>query len=237
MDKENVILKINKYGKIGRIVTNIMLVLLAFVLVATIISAISLKIIPSDLITVNIGTQAECILNPSIDGNEASAEEINKMVSMINEGNIKSGLNLGVVSLKFDSASVVDGKIIAKSGETINNVSLSSIGTVLFLAAFTVALTFISVLFGKMLCKAFEKCESPFEDNVITKMRNFAFSLIPWALISSLPENALNAIFGNNLEFSFSLDFNVIFTVLIILALTMVFKYGAILQQESDETL
>ena len=237
ISKESAIAKINKYGKIGKIITRIMMVFVILGAVSTLISAIAMKVMPNDIITLNLGTQAECIINPSATGENISIEDMNMLVDQINNGFIKGGLNLGTVSLQFDNAQVDGDKIVANAGGNTGKVELSNIGNALFFVVFSLILTFISILFGNKLCKAFEKCESPFEENVITRMRHFAFSLIPWALFAEIPEYAINSVFGNNLNTGFDLDMNVVFTVLIILALTIVFKYGAILQQESDETL
>lgn len=238
MNKENAIAKINKYGKIGKIITRIMLIVIGISMFATFISGIALQFLPEDIMTLNIGTQAELTVNPSLVSQDISEDVYDNVIKAVNNSVIKGGLNLGVISLKLDQAKRVDNKIVAYTNADNNGkVSLRKIGIAVLFAAFALVLTFISVIFGNKLCKAFEKCESPFSDDVISKMRKFAFSLIPWALYSSVPKYVVNSVFGNNLDTGISLDMNVIFAVLIILALTIVFKYGAILQKESDETL
>ena len=237
MNKETAISKINKYGKIGRIITIIMLIIIGIGTVGTLAAAIAFKVLPKDLININIGTQAEVTINPSALDTNIDSATLETMAQAINQSTIQAGLNMGTVQVALNEVEIVDNTVIARTNEALGNVSLNSVGNALFLVVVLLILTFISVFFGLKLCKAFEKCASPFEENVITRMRNFAFSLLPWALFSSVPTNVINNIFGNNVKMSFSLDANVIFAVLVILALTSVFKYGAILQQESDETL
>ena len=235
--KETVIKKINKYGKIGKIITIVMLVILGFSLVATLASAILLKNISDDLIDIKVGTQAEVTLNPSAVDPTVDDKKLETLVNAVNENKAEAGLNLGAVSLSFDSAKVVDGKVVCETNEAKGSVSLDKISNILLICVIAFVLSIVSITFAMLLCKAIEKCESPFEDAVINKMRLFAFSLLPWAIFSSVPDYAMNNIFQNNVKINFSLDFNIIFAVLIILALTAVFKYGAYLQKESDETL
>ena len=98
-------------------------------------------------------------------------------------------------------------------------------------------MTLITLFFIGALFKAVGKCQSPFEEDVIKKMRMFAYSLIPWVVFSSISDMASEGIFNNRVKFSLSVNFNMVFVVLMILALTYIFQYGAVLQRESDETL
>lgn len=237
MNKEKAIKNINQYGKIGKIITIVMLCIIGFSLAATLIAAVTLKVLPSDLINLSINSTADVTITPGTIDPNFNPDELNIMADAINNDNLSAGINMGVASFKLDTAEIIGDSLVAHSVGNVGNVSLGKIGTALYFAVIALLLTFISLLFGCFLCKAFEKCTSPFDNKVIKAMRNFAFSLIPWALYSSVPESILNSVFGNKLKMSLDIDFNVVFTVLIILALTIVFKYGAILQQESDETL
>ena len=237
MNKNDAIAKINKYGKIGSVITVVMTVIVSIVMLITLIAAIGLKVIPDDAFNINLGTQAEVIINPSVLDSNADAAVLDEVVNAINNGQVQGGLNLGAVSMKLNTAEVVDNKVVCKTTEGMGVLHLANVGNVLLLVVVSLLLTLISTIFGFRFCKSIEKCETPFEDNVIKKMRYLAYSLLPWAIFSSVPKYAVNNIFNNNLKINFSLDMNIILIVLVILALTVVFKYGAMLQQESDETL
>ncbi len=237
MDKKNAITNINKFGKIGRIVTIIMLILLGISLVATLISAIFLKVVPDDLLALKMSTQSELSVNfKAVDPGFAQSE-MQKIVEGINSSMVKGGLNLGSVKMAFNKASIVDDHLVLSTNAEVGTVSLPKIGTALIFVIISIIISIISTVFGMKLCKAIENCVTPFEANVINKLKYFAYSLIPWALYSSIPESVMNSLFSNNVSISFTLDMNIVFTVLIILALSVIFKYGAMLQQESDETL
>ena len=68
-------------------------------------------------------------------------------------------------------------------------------------------------------------------------MQNLAISLIPWTIVSSVSDSVVASYLQGGLQFQFNLDLSVALVVLIVFILVYIFKYGAILQQESDETL
>ncbi len=238
MNKENAIKRINKYGKIGKILTRIALVLLAILAIGTLIAGFALRSLPDGFIDFKLNNVAEVTIDPTkIEAAPPSEADYNTILEVVNNPSFSSGLNLGAIHFNLDHAEIVDGKIIATSNGNLDSVSFVGLSNALFIVVVAIVLTFISLFFGSKICAAFEKCDSPFDENVIKNMKRFAISLIPWALFSSVPENFLNNTLSNSLQLNMGLDLNVIFAVLVILALTVVFKYGAILQQESDETL
>ena len=74
-------------------------------------------------------------------------------------------------------------------------------------------------------------------ENVIKKMRGFAYSLIPWVILNSTSRSMIDSLLNGKLNVQVSLDITMLIIVLIVLALVYIFQYGAMLQQESDETL
>ena len=97
------------------------------------------------------------------------------------------------------------------------------------------------------VANGFRCCESPFDDEVIHRMSVFAWIILGYSLLSRLLNNVPNII--TELQYnptassvleslrililpSFPLAVS-----LIVLALTKIFRYGAQLQKESDETL
>ena len=68
-------------------------------------------------------------------------------------------------------------------------------------------------------------------------MQNLAYALIPWAFATSFKDAATESLIKGGNDFAWSLDLGVVLVVLVVFLLVYIFKYGAILQQESDETL
>ncbi|MDE6087635.1 MAG: hypothetical protein K2G25_04550, partial [Oscillospiraceae bacterium] len=65
-------------------------------------------------------------------------------------------------------------------------------------------------------------CETPFEENVLKTMKNFGFALIPTGLVC-LSDGGISL--------------TAIVLIIAIIIFTYIFKYGAELQKESDETV
>lgn len=75
------------------------------------------------------------------------------------------------------------------------------------------------------------------KNEAIGLMQKIAISLIPLAVYSAFVDSLLNSIINGKLNFVMDIDILVIMAILLVFLLTFIFKYGAMLQQESDETL
>lgn len=68
-------------------------------------------------------------------------------------------------------------------------------------------------------------------------MKNLAISLIPWVVLSNISDMFLQYIMTGNYNIALSINLKIVLVIVLIFALIYIFKYGAVLQQESDETL
>lgn len=234
--KEHAIQKINQMGKVGGIIITIAKVFCIIGLVLTLIGTIAVGCIPKNFVQLSGGGNATIEIDMSAINQSLSDEDRARINDgeLIREGNVE----LSADGVQFDQMSA-DGNVItmSASGNAKEKISLHDLTYVLVMALVSVAMTVVSLFFAGFLCKAFKECESPFEENVIIKMRNFAYSLIPWVILGSMTESALTSVKSGRFDVNLSIDFTMLVIVLIILALVYIFKYGAILQQESDETL
>lgn len=104
---------------------------------------------------------------------------------------------------------------------------------------------FVVFCFLDTLMKEFRTCGTPFAPGVIRKLSNFAWSLIPMGLLSGfsggevLPARffSVNAFSADGLGKGFTVNISVLLFILVVFALVQIFKYGAELQQQADETL
>lgn len=236
LNKEEAIRRINKYGKIGKILATIGIIVAGIATFVTLVAVIGVNCIPQNLITLTVKGGVEAAIDTNALPPSPSEAELDTIVNAINSKHTNAGVNLGSVKFDLTEAYAENGVIYASSGIGSKAFTLSSLSSLMIASVITSALTIVSLVFGRMLCKAFQMCTTPFEDNVIKKIRYFAFSLIPWALVSNLPEEVANRMFSQGVNIA-NVNMDVIFIVLIVLALSMVFKYGAMLQKESDETL
>lgn len=237
--KENAIRKINKLGKVGYVLSIIVRVFVIIALVGTIIGTIILSIMPKDSVKLAWGGDIRIEVDvPALldkfnipNGDEKVQKEIDKVIE---SGNF----SLNNTDYIFADVSSDNGKVIlnAEAGNP-RIINLSDIRNITIVAVVYLVLFLVTIIFVGKLCKAVRDCRSPFEENVISRITKLAFAMIPWTIADSVSQNLFDVFSGNTSSLNFSVNIGMIITVLVIFALAFVFKYGAALQQESDETL
>ena len=231
--------KINQLGKIGRILSAITIAISIVGIVIMIMCSIVTANTPTNLIDADLngtGTigfkidengkkpkirvgEVELFGVDIMDNNGDVLEEIN-VDEKIGNMNVKMILNKdeekSTEDMEFYSTEV---SLNGKSGFAFNAIIiLICCSLMITLLCFTVSMFFL-----KKLCKALEKCESPFEENVVKKIKAFAISLIPWGVVG-IGLGGISAV-------------GIAVIVIVVLLFSAIFNYGAELQKESDETL
>ena len=141
---------------------------------------------------------------------------------------------------EYESVSVEktdDGVIVnAEADEMefdLRSVSKACLVGIVYLAAVLVMLYFLG-----SLMKEFKRCDTPFSEAVIRKMSNFAWSLVPMAVLSGFSGRInVGSLKALSMDVNYTINLSVVLVILVIFALVQVFKYGAGLQQQADETL
>ena len=207
--KSDVILKINKIGKISSTITLICKIFVCIALVLALFGTIHFlhiyKTHPSNINALVVTSSNYSRLY------SFNAEFIIRLQESLTSGSLSAGSD--------------------------NKITYLDVAGVFFISMLSLTLTLITLFFVGSLCKAFQNCSSPFEENVIKKMQNFAVSLIPWTILTLVTNAVAVGLFSNKFNLNFTIDLDVVLLVLVVLVLVYIFKYGAILQQESDETL
>lgn len=234
--KENIISKINKVGKVSDIILTIFKVITIIAMVGILIATVVFAVMPKDFIKVDLSGSALV---------ELDIKELGVDLSEFDEGEIKntlseeSGEQVEIDGLDYfvDSVDVKDGAIFYNATAQTQTVYLKNL-YILMLAAFVFMLAvYVSLIFAGKMCKALKTCETPFEEKVIKSMQKFGYSLIPWALLTSVVESISDSFISGNIRIGISIDVSLILIVVVVIVLSYIFKYGAMLQQESDETL
>ena len=219
--KSKNIKKINDLGKVGKILSIILLVLTTISLVMCVILAVAMTTLPDDFMEVNgkwICNTVTDYTSPMIGANEP-VENYTSEVDL-------SGLKIKTVShdkqdsnnkniISTDTETTIEGN----AGRPIKTIAI----IVAVFCAIMLLLLAIALRFAKAFCKALEKCDSPFEENVVKKMSNFAISLIPWGVFC-VGAGGMSAV-------------GIAFIVIIVCLFSAIFRHGAELQKESDELL
>lgn len=220
--------KINLFGKVGKIITSIIIVVLlvaeGFLLVGGVIAAV----VPKDAVTV----KATGVLEANVDSNYFGFEG--------GEISVKAGSNdikLGRVDDSNLKTENKDGNL--KINAETKDLSFNLTDALFFIIYLIVKLASILVglYFFKALMKAFKVCDTPFSGTVVKKLSNFAISLIPCGAVYVISDSLLGSVFTGSMNLDIMSFTMPAAFVIIIFVLAMVFKYGAKLQNEYDETV
>ena len=148
-----------------------------------------------------------------------------------------------VVDVKVDKELMGDewaniDKLLSEAQEKADaTFSLRDANRAIWAGLVGIASAIVTLVMFLKLCKAFEACRTPFDEPVIQRMTTFAWTLIVCAVVSCFARGAVSAVLSGWQRMSFNLNLTSVFTALMVFFLCMVFRYGAQLQKEADETL
>lgn len=217
--------KINTVGKVSRIVLTVFRVFAIIGIVGCIVGAvlggIAAASVPEDAVKADISVNGSVV----IDG-EKIPSFFSKGLIDLEETDVKFGFGNFNIKMLVDEIREdnVNGYTI-DGNASLNDSTMLMLGIVgvCVVGAIGSGIILVVIIFGGKLAKALETCNSPFEEKVLRAMKGFAFSLIPVGVIVLFVDGALGL--------------TTAFVVAAIILFTFVFKYGAELQQESDETV
>ena len=227
--ENNIQTKVNKIGKAGKIVSVILTVCLILGVVGLVIGGVVCAVLPRDAVEITIQPNVDVLVNKSLAGKDwASIDD------MLTEANAK-------VDEEFDGVTLekVDQGLMVHVND-LDEIKVLGVrdGLKAILAGLiALACGIVTLTMFRKLCEAFSVCRSPFDEAVIQHMTTFAWTLIVCAVVGCFATAAASGIVAGFSKMNFNLSLTPIFTALIVFFLCMVFRYGAQLQREADETL
>lgn len=246
--KEQAIKKINKIGKFSYIAA----IIAKCLVIAGLVSTVAVAIICLAMFGNSMKMDASGSIHMELDcetldiSSEDILEIMNEEGTEINRQEFAFSDSTGDVTLRISEEDYTMAEIEYEEDEDTLLVDLEAeaysftlkeVGIMMLVSCIAMVMTIITITFVESLCKAFRDCTSPFDSKVIKKMQNLAISLIPWTIVSSVINSTLDSFLENGFHLNLSIDLGVVLVVLIVFILVYIFKYGAVLQQESDETL
>ena len=235
--------KVNRIGLIGQIVSIVLIVLMAVASLGCLIGGIALSILPNDAVTIGVKGNMDVKVGNALIGNW-----MDEIPDDPQELNAKLGIN-GTEYTDLQMEKTADGLVIHAASDR-TEFQLKRLATAVFSGLVYCAALLVVFIFLKRLCDAFRHCDTPFSDDVIHRMSVFAWVLMGGAVVSSVAEAIGNAMIQRSIDLSFALNpegmntgldvsfhFAPILIALLVLFLTVIFRYGAQLQKEADETL
>ena len=236
MNKDNAISKINSIGKAGSIISKIAIVIMSIGAVTAILSGIFFVSVPKEDFMMEFDGNASLTLN--------TGSQLLSSLLGVGSGEMSSEFAKGTMTVNGTEYSFVDADYDENSKTTTYSLKSDSIkitarrfAVVMWIAAAYAVINLILFIFVKKLCDALKQCSSPFEESIITGIQNCAWVLIPWAVFGGFFEGVMTTAFSSNIQTGFDLNIPVVLVILLLFGLAFVFKYGSVLQTESDETL
>ena len=240
MENNNIQTKVNKIGKAGRIVSIILIVLLSIGAFSLLLAGGICAVLPEDTVEVSFRPNADVLVGRSILGQEWS--RIDEIVAEAQEA--LTGKYGEVIQFeKTDRGLLIRLDRLMEEGEVFR--LRNALGAI-WAGLVGIASAIVALVMFLKLSDAFRVCRSPFDEAVIRRMNIFAWTLIVCAVVGSFAGSAAQSavmafqnagIHVGAKNFGVSLDLYPIFAALIVFFLCMVFRYGAQLQKEADETL
>ena len=240
MENNNIQTKVNRIGKAGRIVSIILIVLLSIGAFSLLLAGGVCAVLPEDTVEVSFRPNADVLVGRSILGQEWS--RIDEIVAEAQEA--LTGKYGEVIQFeKTDRGLLIRLDRLMEEGEVFR--LRNALGAI-WAGLVGIASAIVALVMFLKLSDAFRVCRSPFDEAVIRRMNIFAWTLIVCAVVGSFAGSAAQSavmafqnagIHVGAKNFGVSLDLYPIFAALIVFFLCMIFRYGAQLQQEADETL
>ena len=227
--ENNIQTKVNKIGKAGRAVSIILIILLSIGAFGLLVGGVICAALPKDAVQVTIQPNVDVMVDKSLAG-----EDWAKIDELLTEAQNKVGEEfVGVALDKTEEGLMVHVSDL----DELKNFGIRDALKDIFAGLIGIASAIVTVAMFLKLCDAFKTCRSPFDEPVIKRMNIFAWTLIVCAVASCFARASVAAILSGWQRMSFNLNLTSVFTALFVFFLCMVFRYGAQLQREADETL
>ena len=230
--ENNIQTKVNKIGKAGRAVSIILIILLSIGAFGLLVGGVICAVLPKDMVEVTLRPVVDVKVDRELMGTEGA--NVDKLLDQVQEKVGEEFEGAGVALEKTD-----DGLLVHVDPREEDDVTfgLRDANRAIWAGFVGIASAIVTLVMFLQLCKAFQACRTPFDEPVIKRMNTFAWTMIVCAVVSCFARGAASAILSGWQRVSFTLNFSSIFIALIVFFLCMVFRYGAQLQQEADETL
>ncbi|MBP7186708.1 MAG: DUF2975 domain-containing protein [Ruminococcus sp.] len=231
--------KINDLGTIGKIVSVIIKVIAIIALVISIILGVTAALAPDDYIStkgkIEFNTVTDCsspFISRSNEEDDGVSFKLKAFGIEVEPERIFRESEILGLKIKTESQDTQDSSnpdivttesLTTIEGNTGKIVKAFMIGVSVLIFIFSLLLI-ISISFAKKLFVSLEKCDTPFSEEVVNNLSRFVYSLVPWGIFG-FSANGLSGGVG------------LVMVIVVVAILTSVFKYGAELQRESDETL
>lgn len=228
---------IHRIGSVGSQIVRICKILLILAMILVFLCFVKTLFMPENAVAVKIDGNA--VVNINLDDFTNDGVKI----MHINESAMEQFIKDNTTSIPYSDTSM-DVEQVSMEGHmasilangNLSEGNLRDFSWVLLTFLIYLALILMTVCFASRLVNAFRFCDSPFEQTIIKKMKQFAYSLIPWIFLSCIINNIMKSFFTPGpVNIRLSVNLAAVIAIAAILALTYIFQYGARLESESGE--
>ena len=234
--KNDTIKRINGAGTVGYIVCILLIIASVSCMVGAAIGTVGAAVVSGENVRVRVSTGIDVNsdgdffdkLNSfvKIDG----VENLSDLISEEGEVFTPDDDDISEVSVKRQGEGLALNAKLGEKSFSMKRVIFALAVTFSYLAVITVALFML-----KALMKELKGCETPFAEGVVNRLSTFAQWLIAVAVLHIVTVSVWNSL-GDS-SFGVTVNLGVVLLTAVVYILVTVFKYGADLQKESDETL
>lgn len=249
------ILKVNRFGKVGKIVMTILLVaaILATLLIGA--AAIYAATFPKDAVRVTVTNHAEFKINKSsfssvwsmlsdgfsyvTDSDSSAMMKDDSGETILPPEDTELSTELHFFNQSYSSAAIRsegNEKIIDANASPVEY-HCSDLVTLLVFATLLSASIAAALLLLQRLFQVLSVCASPFCADFVSKLRAFGYSLLPITVFASVGETLAVRFLSAGKNTGVFVQWGVLIAFAVTMCLVVVFRYGVQLQKESDETL
>ena len=222
---DNNIQKINKMGKIGYVVSNICTIMLYIAAVTCIVAGIMLLAVPYEAIKVTTSHTA--------------VVEVDKANNSALVAFETDGMTVEIDGLTYNNISTEEtlAKSTTTAATTPYTYSLRDVYIVCFTGAAVCVVFSLLMKNIRDLFACFRDCKSPFTAYISDKLQKIGLLFIPVTIGGWVITAVQKYISTGIMDISLGIDLTMVLMIVMVLTLSAVFRYGTMLQQESDETL
>ena len=225
--------RIHVLGTICRVLSIVMLVLMIISTAGLVTAGVALIVMPKDTAQISLSGSVEAQISGRII-DMIPDDVLDSISEQIEDGSLSVNINGEAIQ----GAQVSGGSLILNGSGKSASFDLRRVGIALIAYSLTTGcLIYVFIMCGRLM-NEIRVCDSPFSEGVVKSLKQFAISLIPYAVIRSTATSfANNLLTTGSYSFDFKADTELYFAALIIVMLVFIFNYGAALQKDADETL
>lgn len=234
--KNDALEKIHKFGRIGLIVSRILLGISWVVLIVSFLFVVVLSFLPRGFFSQRTYSRNVLEVNLS-DFDEELRIDQQKKEELVQNSELEVPNFLGNDPYRLIDVLEKDNVIQIIGENHSGKLDYQDLSIVFFSLDVGLILEIVILCYFKKFCSLFSVCETPFTEEVIETMRKLSVALIPLAVYYVIEDSVLQTILKGRLILSDQIDLTAVACILLIFLLISIFRYGAMLQKESDETL